>query len=329
MTKVPAPIGKEIADRLNTSDVLFAEYNTLYKTDLEKTFSELKSSAQPEKEKSRQEHYFTSVHDRRKTPKVLGQTALCLSGGGIRSAAFALGIMQGLARLKLLSQFNYLSTVSGGGYAGAWFTAWATRVAEQNSPAAQHEATAAKSDAPGAQGAPKIAQNNAVAARLSLVAEQIQNWFADPKEAPLPLRELRKNQAFLTPKFGLVSPDTWSAVAIVVRNLLLNWLVFIPLLAGVLLLSKVIESFLIWRAYTGPGGPILVALSNSAWALIHLHPTLPEVRLDPHYWLDGVVVVLVAYAIGSSMAGSSALQARRMTEHSILPRPWAAVRPIV
>lgn len=31
-----------------------------------------------------------------------GQAALCLSGGGIRSAAFALGILQGLARRNLL-----------------------------------------------------------------------------------------------------------------------------------------------------------------------------------------------------------------------------------
>ena len=31
------------------------------------------------------------------------RTALCLSGGGIRSATFGLGVLQGLARLSLLS----------------------------------------------------------------------------------------------------------------------------------------------------------------------------------------------------------------------------------
>src|SRR5215470_3191066 len=41
-----------------------------------------------------------------------GQAALCLSGGGIRSAPFGLGILQGLARRSLLEQFHYLSTVS-------------------------------------------------------------------------------------------------------------------------------------------------------------------------------------------------------------------------
>ena len=44
----------------------------------------------------------------------LQPAALCLSGGGIRSAAFALGILQALARADLLTRFHYLSTVSGG-----------------------------------------------------------------------------------------------------------------------------------------------------------------------------------------------------------------------
>ena len=55
------------------------------------------------------------------------RTALCLSGGGIRSATFALGVIQGLARLSLLTKFDYLSTVSGGGYIGSWLTAWIHR----------------------------------------------------------------------------------------------------------------------------------------------------------------------------------------------------------
>src|SRR4029453_11976793 len=39
------------------------------------------------------------------------RSALCLSGGGIRSAIFSLGILQGLARHGLLVGFDYLSTV--------------------------------------------------------------------------------------------------------------------------------------------------------------------------------------------------------------------------
>ena len=45
---------------------------------------------------------------------------LALSGGGIRSATFALGVLQALKEFDFLRQVDYLSTVSGGGYAGAW-----------------------------------------------------------------------------------------------------------------------------------------------------------------------------------------------------------------
>ncbi|MEW5755843.1 MAG: hypothetical protein AB1810_06020 [Pseudomonadota bacterium] len=44
--------------------------------------------------------------------------ALCLSGGGIRSAAFCSGVLQALAYRNWLRKFDYLSTVSGGGYIG-------------------------------------------------------------------------------------------------------------------------------------------------------------------------------------------------------------------
>jgi hypothetical protein len=62
--------------------------------------------------------------------------ALALSGGGIRSATFAFGVLQALATVdtqseapvtsrgpkqSLLRRFDYLSTVSGGGYIGAFF----------------------------------------------------------------------------------------------------------------------------------------------------------------------------------------------------------------
>jgi hypothetical protein len=46
---------------------------------------------------------------------------LALSGGGIRSATFCLGLIRGLAKNGLLKRFDYLSTVSGGGYIGASF----------------------------------------------------------------------------------------------------------------------------------------------------------------------------------------------------------------
>src|SRR5437667_7797754 len=41
---------------------------------------------------------------------------LALSGGGIRSATFNLGLLQAFAHLGVLKHVEYLSTVSGGGY---------------------------------------------------------------------------------------------------------------------------------------------------------------------------------------------------------------------
>lgn len=69
-----------------------------------------------EEEKVRERQKFYDVEER---SWVAG---LALSGGGIRSATFAMGIMVALSKRGLLPQFDYLSTVSGGGYAGSFLT---------------------------------------------------------------------------------------------------------------------------------------------------------------------------------------------------------------
>src|SRR5262245_41448824 len=52
----------------------------------------------------------------------LGLSGITCSGGGIRSAAFCLGVLQGLQSKDVIRQIDYLSTVSGGGYIGTTFT---------------------------------------------------------------------------------------------------------------------------------------------------------------------------------------------------------------
>lgn len=66
------------------------------------------------------QHLYTEIHGDGGKPTA----ALCISGGGIRSATFGLGVLQGLAKAGVLGAFDYLSTVSGGGYIGSWLTAW-------------------------------------------------------------------------------------------------------------------------------------------------------------------------------------------------------------
>ena len=53
-------------------------------------------------------------------------SGLAISGGGIRSASFGLGVLQSLVANDRLKEIDYLSTVSGGGYIGSALT-WALK----------------------------------------------------------------------------------------------------------------------------------------------------------------------------------------------------------
>ena len=48
-----------------------------------------------------------------------GLIGLAISGGGIRSSTFSLGVIQALAWRGIFKSFDYISTVSGGGYTGS------------------------------------------------------------------------------------------------------------------------------------------------------------------------------------------------------------------
>ena len=61
------------------------------------------------------------------TGKVIDAVGLALSGGGLRSAAFSLGILQALNHHDALRNVDYISTVSGGGYIGSSLTATMTQ----------------------------------------------------------------------------------------------------------------------------------------------------------------------------------------------------------
>lgn len=52
---------------------------------------------------------------------------LSLSGGGVRSSTFNLGVLQGLHQAGVLRHVDYLSTVSGGGYIGSAWSALCSR----------------------------------------------------------------------------------------------------------------------------------------------------------------------------------------------------------
>jgi hypothetical protein len=161
----------------------------------------------------------------------LNSAALCLSGGGIRSASFALGVIQALASHRfpatgskakraeesLLAHFHYLSTVSGGGFCGGWLSAWLSR------------------RAPGADpSSPPVP--------FGTIWRQLFDRPEGPDREPKPISWLRENSNYLTPKAGLTSADTWAALTIVIRNLILNWLVILPVVVLIVLLLKAVLS---------------------------------------------------------------------------------------
>jgi hypothetical protein len=68
----------------------------------------------------------------------MNATGFSLSGGGIRSSTFCLGVSQVLAARGLLEDIDYLSTVSGGGYVGCFLTMRLTSKGAHENVAAPH-----------------------------------------------------------------------------------------------------------------------------------------------------------------------------------------------
>lgn len=79
------------------------------------------------------------IRKRRSSASSDDLAGLAMSGGGIRSASFGLGVMQGLAEQGLLKRMDYLSTVSGGGYIGSALTWLCSRKWGKKTPAASFD----------------------------------------------------------------------------------------------------------------------------------------------------------------------------------------------
>ena len=79
--------------------------------------------------KNRREH----VHEHTRHDPYNDAMGLALSGGGIRSATFNLGLLQALERCNILKSVDYLSTVSGGGYIGSSLTWFMSNAKDESS----------------------------------------------------------------------------------------------------------------------------------------------------------------------------------------------------
>jgi predicted acylesterase/phospholipase RssA len=150
----------------------------------------------------------------RREPGVRGERArvgLAFSGGGIRSATINLGILQALARHGLLKRFDYLSTVSGGGFIGGWLVRW---IREKG-------------------------------------IEEVERQLGDTTKEPPPVNFLRDYSNYLTPRKGLLGADTWAAVATYLRNVILNQAILAGFLGTLLLLPWILGSNFTFGPFTG------------------------------------------------------------------------------
>ncbi len=129
----------------------------------------------------------------------LGLVGLALSGGGIRSATFGLGVLQGLGD-EVLRRVDYLSTVSGGGFVGA---TWSS---------VGHGSSDARAEGTASPFAPKRGQDSDV------------------------VRHLRDHCSYLSLGGPF---DVLRLPALVLRGLLLNVLMLLPWLVLAVLLTEV------------------------------------------------------------------------------------------
>jgi hypothetical protein len=166
---------------------------------------------------------------------------------------------------------DYLSTVSGGGYLGGWFSAWASRHPD------------------GCAGVVR-----------ELVAAPDVAWEPEPA----PLRHLREFSSYLNPHLGAFSGDTLTLAATVVRNIALNWLVLLPLLAAILMLPRVLFAAIElypWMPFgyiLYPAAALLAA--GAAYMAVDL-PSAGDARLPQRWFPVFGLVPLLLSAVGFSL----------------------------
>jgi Patatin-like phospholipase len=159
-------------------------------------------------------------------------TGLSLSGGGIRSATFNLGVLQALAKANKLVTFDYLSTVSGGGYVGGWWSAWLARKERDLEPG---ETFPPPEDIVGERD-DRRAQMEAEGYKGGADRQQVKDSAINA--ATDPIHHLRLFSNFITPRKGLLSADTWRAITTTLRNIILTQLILLPIVLAVILIGQ-------------------------------------------------------------------------------------------
>jgi hypothetical protein len=190
-----------------------------------------------------------------------------LSGGGIRSATFGLGLLQGMADRNILPYVDLISTVSGGGYIASWLIAWIKRrgavdLVQQSLRGSASwlkcEPTSPKSSIENLT-IPSSTKEEACTTTGSL---EFVTRNSDPRaDHARPIRLLREYARYLAPQAGLLSTDTWTIFSTWLRNTVLNLSVLTLFLGVALLLPRLVILVLLHARILS--GPLWGALTSS------------------------------------------------------------------
>jgi hypothetical protein len=253
-------------------------------------------------------------NDKRPVPEK-SLVGLAFSGGGIRSATFNLGILQALAKSQTLRTFDYLSTVSGGGYIGSWLMGWM-----------HHQGIGVK----------KVEEY--LSAHDTLPSKIVER----PE-----VRFLRSYSNYLTPRTGLLGADFWAFAASYMRNTLLNQLILVLFLLAVLLLPRSIVTLFhileiaensLEQHYAGPGSDYLYAqyLSSILGILFGgiavffmghnlVFPAAAETKSYPRFSGQRSIQYLIIIPLILASALLTYGLAHFLLEYHILEHPWTRV----
>ncbi len=177
---------------------------------------------------------------------------VAFSGGGIRSASFNLGVLQALAARQVLEEVSYLSTVSGGGYIGGFWTALRLGAARANRGADRHKLLALD-----------------VLGRGSTSALE-----SEPKE----IRHVRQFGQFLIPRVGFTRSETWTGVLAVIMGMIPTLLMTLAAIGTATVAFALLNGILV-DATSKPHGSMLALTSIATMWLVQLR--------GEQLWLEG------------------------------------------
>jgi hypothetical protein len=159
---------------------------------------------------------------------------MALSGGGIRSATFGLGLLQGMADRNILPYIDIISSVSGGGYIASWLAGWIKRRGSIKSVQDSLKGYASPLRCP--DQTPQTGSGIKPPPVFGMLTRN-QDPHADHLR---PVRLLREYARYLAPQAGLFSADTWTIFTTWARNTVLNLLILMLVLGAVVLLPRVV-----------------------------------------------------------------------------------------